>query len=83
MRDVELVINEQRGGDEIDDDGGRHGAITQADAGKAFCAAVIFGERLQRHAPPKISVELKVPFLPTGVGGITPAFFLKQGEDLA
>src|SRR5581483_7595201 len=55
----------------------------QAHTRQTFRAAVIFGERLERDAPPKIPVKLNVPLVPTGVGGIAPAFFLKQLADLA
>src|SRR5215472_335990 len=39
---------------------------------------MIFGHGLERHAPPKISVNLNVPLIPARVGGITPAFFFEQ-----
>ena len=42
---------------------------------------MIFGDGLERDAPPKIPVDLNVPFVPPGIGGIAPAFFLQQLKD--
>src|SRR6266705_5209008 len=44
---------------------------------------MVFGDGLQRDTPPKIPVNLNVPVVPTGIGGIAPAFFLEQLEDRA
>src|SRR5438105_2826167 len=77
---VELPINQKTQGNEIEDDGRGNESSAEPDAGEAFRAAVIFGHGLQRDAPPKISVNLNVPLIPTGIGGIAPAFFLEQLE---
>ena len=78
---VELPINQKTQGNEIEDDGRGNESSAEPDAGEAFRAAVIFGHGLQRDAPPKISVNLNVPLIPTGIGGIAPAFFLQKLEN--
>ncbi len=80
---IELVVNQEGQGDEIDDHGGRDEAIAQRDAGQAFRPAVIFRHRLQHDAPPEISVNLNVPFIPAGIGRVTPTFLVQQSKDRA
>src|SRR5207302_6553653 len=77
---VELPINQKTQGNEIEDDGRGDKSSAEPDAREAFRAAVILGHGLQRDAPPKISVNLNVPLIPAGIGGIAPAFFLEQLE---
>ncbi len=81
MADVQLPVGQKTERDEIDDDRRGHEPIAKTGARQAFRAAVIFGHRLQGNAPPKISVNLNVPFIPAGIGGITPVFLIQQGED--
>src|SRR5438105_10858958 len=44
---------------------------------------MVFGDGLQRDAPPNIPVNLNVPLVPACIDGIAPAFFLEQLEDRA
>src|SRR2546421_175397 len=44
---------------------------------------MIFGHRLQNDAPPKVSVNLDVPFVPTRIDRIAPAFFFEQLKNCA
>ena len=55
--------------------------MTQANARQTLSSAVIFRDGLQHDAPPKISIDLNVPLVPTSVGGIAPAFFLQKLEN--
>ena len=83
MTRAQLVVNEQTQNDEIDDDRRRHEPMAQPGAGEAFRAAVILGHGLQDNAPPEIPVDLDVPFVPTGIGGIAPVLFIEQAKDRA
>src|ERR1700730_1894291 len=80
MGRVELPINQETQRNEIEDDGCADESSAEPDARETFRAAVILGYGLQRNAPKKISVNLNVPLIPTGIGGIAPAFFLEQLE---
>src|SRR5450755_1357622 len=77
---VQLPVNQKTERDEIDDYRRGHEPIAKTGARQTFQAAVIFGHRLQRNAPPKISVNLNVPFIPAGIGGIAPVFLVEQGK---
>src|SRR4029450_10984331 len=83
MGDVELPIHQQTQRNEIQYDGGRDQTVAKPNTRQAFLGTVIFSDRLQRDAPPQIPVDLNVPFIPSAIGGITPAFFIKQLEDRA
>ena len=83
MADIQLPVNQETERGQVDNDRCRYQPIPQTGPRKAFRAAVIFGHGLQRDAPPKVSVNLDVPFVPAGVGGITPAFLIEQAEDRA
>ncbi len=47
------------------------------DAGEAFRAAVVFGDRAELDAPPEAAVDLDVPIFPTGIDRVVPAFVLE------
>ena len=81
MGSIELPINQKTQRHQIENDRGGDETITQPDAGQAFGVAMILGHGLEDDAPPKISVDLNVPFVPTGIGGVTPAFFFEQLEE--
>ena len=83
MRNVELPIHQETQRNEIEDDGGRDQTVAKPNTRQAFPVTVIFSNRLQRDAPPEISVNLNVPFIPPAIGRITPAFFIEQLEDRA
>src|SRR2546429_4264347 len=78
---VQLPINQQAERNKIDDYRRRHEPIAETGAGQTFRAAMIFGHRLQCYAPPKISINLNVPLVPAGIGGIAPVFLVEQGKD--
>src|SRR5947207_5584464 len=78
---VQLPINQQTERNKINDYRRRHEPIAETGAGQTFRAAMIFGHCLQHYAPPKISVNLNVPLVPTGIGGIAPVFLVEQGKD--
>src|SRR5437870_3013985 len=44
---------------------------------------VSFRHRLQNDAPPEVSVNLDVPFVPAGIDRVAPALFLEQLENRA
>src|ERR1051326_2017516 len=83
MGSVKLAINYDAQRNEIEDRGGRDDSIPQSRARESFRAAVIFRHRLQDDAPPKVSVDLDVPFVPTSVDRVAPAFFFEQLKDRA
>src|SRR5947207_15506239 len=78
MGGVELPVDHHAERDQTNDYGCGHQPVAQPDTGQSFRAGVIFGHSLQDNAPPKISVDLDVPFVPTGIDRIAPAFFLEQ-----
>src|SRR4030095_6832950 len=82
MRSVQLPVNHNAQCDETDNDCGCHHSMPESRARQSFCSAVVLGHRLQQNAPPKISVNLDVPFVPTGIDRIAPAFFLEELKDL-
>src|ERR1041384_8845671 len=83
MRSVELAINHDAQRNQIEDRRCRDDPIPQSRARETFRAAVIFRHRLQDDAPPKVSVNLDVPFVPTGIDRVAPAFFFEQLKDRA
>src|SRR5437764_3111182 len=83
MSSVKETINEKNEHNQIRDQGGGDVAISKLNTGEAFCAAVIFRHGPQNDAPPKIAVNLNIPFLPAGIDGIAPVFLIKQRENFA
>src|SRR2546423_14030099 len=83
MRSVKLAVNDNAESEQIKNDGGGDATVAQTRAGQPLRAAVIFSDRLENDAPPKISVNLDVPFVPTGINRITPTFFFEQLENCA
>src|SRR5436190_19389815 len=81
MANVQVPVNQQAERDQVDDHRRGHESIAKAGTRQTFRAAVIFGHRLERNAPPKISVNLNIPFIPAGIGGIAPVFLIEQGKD--
>src|SRR6266699_6299564 len=81
MRNVELAIDQQTRCNQIKNDRGGDEPVAKPNAGQTFAATVVFGDGLKRYAPPKISIDLNVPFVPPAIGGITPAFFIQQLKD--
>ena len=77
----EEVIDEKGENNQIYDYCGSDVAISKLNTGQAFPAAVIFGNRTQNDAPPKVPVNLDVPFLPAGIDGVAPVFMIKQREN--
>src|SRR5437764_599010 len=78
MAGLERVVSDEGKVNRVDQDRGRNKAIAEPGTGEAFRAAVIFGDGLESDAPPKVSVDLDVPLIPAGVGGITPVFLVEQ-----
>src|SRR4029077_3289117 len=83
MRSVQLSVNDNAQRNETDDYGCGNEPVAQPDAGQPFRAAVIFSDCLKRNAPPEVSVNLDVPFVPAGIDRVAPAFFLEQLENRA
>src|SRR6266850_5124874 len=80
---MELAINDDAESEQIKNDGGSNTTVAQACAGQPLSAAVIFSHSLQNVAPPKVSVNLDVPFVPTRIDRIAPAFFFEQLKNCA
>src|ERR1700704_1966407 len=78
---VQLPVNQETERHQIDDYRRRDEPIAQASARQALRTTVIFGHGLQDYAPPKIPINLNVPFIPAGVGGIAPVFLVEQGKN--
>src|SRR4051812_43205102 len=82
MRSMKLTINHNAERDEIENDRCRDHSIAQTRTGQTFRTAVIFGDSLQDNAPPEVSINLNVPFIPTGIDRVAPPFLFEQLEDL-
>src|SRR5947209_9890511 len=82
MRGVQLPINDNAKRDQIENDGSCDHSIAEPHACEAFRTAVIFSDRLQNDAPPEISVDLDVPFVPAGVDRVAPAFLFEKLKNL-
>src|SRR5205807_5624393 len=80
MAGLEGVVSDEGKVNRVDQDRGRDKTIAEPGAGEAFRAAVIFGHGLESNAPPKVAIDLDVPLIPAGVGGITPVFLVEQIE---
>ena len=65
---------EKAGDGEIHEERGDNHFVAELYPGEAFGAAVIFRDGLKRGYPPEVAVNLDVPVLPPGVGGLAPAF---------
>src|SRR6266513_1712782 len=83
VRCVKLPVNDHAQRNQTNDHCCGDQPVAQPDTGQSFRAGVIFGHSLQDNAPPKVSVDLDVPFVPTGIDRIAPAFFFEQLEDRA
>src|ERR1017187_3577827 len=83
MRAIELPVNQNTQQDEVYDHGGGDKLVAKPDARQAFSVAVIFGDGLQLNAPPKVSVNLKVPLVPPTNGGRPPPFLLEELKNRA
>src|SRR5262249_21323289 len=81
MGSVKLTVNHNAQRKQIQNNGGGDKSITEAHASQTFRARMIFSYGLKGDAPPKVSVNLDVPFIPTGVDRIAPAFFFEQSEN--
>ena len=80
---VKETINQKDKNDEIYDDSRGDVAISKLHPGQTFSAPVIFRHCAQNDAPPEVSVNLDIPFLPAGIDGIAPVFVIKQCENFA
>src|SRR5207237_8505078 len=83
MRRVELPVDHHTERDQTNDYGRSDEPVAQPDAGQSLRAGVIFRHRLQNDAPPEVSVNLDVPFVPAGIDRVAPALFLEQLENRA
>ena len=81
MGSVELPVDHHAERDQTNDYRCGDEPVAQPDAGQPFRAGVIFRHGLQNNAPPKVPIDLDVPLVPTGVGGLPPAFFVEKIED--
>src|SRR5438445_7109976 len=75
------MINKQADHNEVHDDRGGDIAIAQPNSGQTLFTTMIFGDSLQDNAPPEISVDQKIPLLPTRIHGVAPALGIKQRKD--
>src|SRR6266446_1980922 len=82
-RRVELPVDHHTERDQTNDYGRSDESVAQPDPGQSLRAGVIFRHRLQNDAPPEVSVNLDVPFVPAGIDRVAPALFLKQLENRA
>src|SRR5438067_3725379 len=80
---MQLAINHDAKRDQIEDHRGGDHSIPKTHSGQAFRAAMIFSDGLENDAPPKVAVDLDVPFVPAGINRIAPPFFFKQLENCA
>src|SRR3954470_20652021 len=71
MAGLQSVVSDQAKVECINQEGGRNKPIAKPRPGEALRAAVIFGHGLEGNAPPEVTVNLDVPFVPARVGGIT------------
>ena len=78
---VQVPVEDHREDEQIDDDRRGNEAVAEPHPRQAFRSAVILGHGLEDDAPEEIPVDLDVPFLPAGVGGVAPAFFFEQVKD--
>ena len=83
MSGIKEMVDEQRDDDKIYDHGGGDVAVAKLDPGQAFSAAVIFRNRPQNDAPPEVTVNLDVPFLPAGIDRVAPVFLVKERENFS
>ena len=67
MPDIKEMVDQQGDDNEIYDYCGGDIAIAKLNTGQAFSVAVIFGDGPQNDAPPEVSLNLNVPFLPSGI----------------
>src|SRR6266851_5916888 len=77
MPNIYLPVNQKTQSDEIENDRGRDETITKPHAGETFRSTVVFGHSLEDDAPPKVSIDLNVPFIPAAVCRVTPTFFFE------
>src|SRR5205823_4651946 len=75
------MVDEQGQDDEIYDHDSGDIAISKLNTGQAFSVAVIFCNRPQNDAPPEVTVNLDVPFLPAGIDRVAPVFLIKKREN--
>ena len=83
MSGVKEMVDEQAEDGEIYDHGGGDVAIAKLNTGQAFSVAVIFRNRPQNDAPPEVTVNLDVPFLPASIDGVAPVFLIKKRENFS
>ena len=67
MGSVELPVDHHAQRDQTNDYRCGDEPVAQPDASQSFRAGVIFRHGLQNNTPPKVSVDLDVPFVPTGI----------------
>ena len=80
---VKEMVAEQSEDDEIYDHGGGDVTVAKLNTGQAFSVPVIFRNRPQNDAPPEVTVNLDVPFLPAGIDRVAPVFLIKKRENFS
>ena len=83
MASIKEMVDEQAEDDEIYDHGGGDVAVAKLNTGQAFPAAVMFRHCPQNDAPPEVTVNLDVPFLPAGIDRVAPVFLIKERENFS
>src|SRR5437764_12043733 len=80
---MQLAINHDAKRDQIEDHRGGDHSIPKTHSCQPFRAAMIFSDGLENDAPPKVAVDLDVPFVPARIDRIAPAFFFEKLENCA
>src|SRR5262249_35063190 len=81
MRSVKLAVNHDAERNEIQNTGRRDHSVSETRPGQSLRATVILGHGLENDAPPKVTIDLDVPLVPTGIDRVAPAFFFEQLKD--
>src|SRR5439155_26046314 len=78
MGSVELAVNHNAESKKTKNDSGSDEPVAQAHARQSLRGGVILGYGLENNAPPKVSIDLDVPLIPTSIDRVAPAFFFEQ-----
>src|SRR6266852_4996123 len=80
---MELAVNHNAESKKTKNDSGSDEPVAQAHARQSLRAGVILGYSLENNAPPKVSIDLDVPLIPTSIDRVAPAFFFEQLKNRA
>src|SRR6266852_52864 len=80
---MELAVNHNAESKKTKNDSGSDEPVAQAHARQSLRAGVILRYGLENNAPPKVSIDLDVPLIPTSIDRVAPAFFFEQLKNRA